>query len=180
MELCVLYEYWPVLLNARHCRDTKEYYGLFWYLHSIINTGLVFPSGVSSPSTWVPLPDLHTATSSPRSRAGWCPRNPVSSPAPGSCLRGKDTSAATRTLPCLCYKALHRADSHVCKGLPQALWMSNRGDEGLLFLAHLACTAACAVAVNHCPSGTALPPLLSWPKSGAPSLAACSSSRAGM
>lgn len=90
------------------------------------------------------------------------------------------TPAATRTLPCLCYKALHRADSHVCKGLPQALWMSNRGDEGLLFLAHLACTAACAVAVNHCPSGTALPPLLSWPKSGAPSLAACSSSRAGM
>ena len=121
MELCVLCESWPVLLNARHCRDTKGCCSLLWYFHSSINTGLVFPSGVSSPSVRHPLPlscqrRCQTGTAaglSPSRRAVWCPRNPASSPAPGRCLRGKDASAATRALLLLCVRGSAAVSAHV-------------------------------------------------------------------
>lgn len=117
-------------------------------------------------SPWVSLPPpcecrcqtCTTATSSLRSQAGWCPRNPASGPAPGSCLPGKDTSAATHTLPRLSYKALHRADSHLCKGLPQALWVHNKQEMPVCFLGSTSLYRSLRCCCESLPVRHCLPP----------------------
>ena len=153
-----------MLLNARHCRDTKGCCSLLWYFHSIINTGVVFPSGVSSHSVRHPLPlscqhRCQTGTAaglSPSRPAVWCLRNSASSPAPGRCLRGKDASAATRALLLLCLRGSAAVSTHVfVKDFPRLHCVQYRKGQ-FAFLTCLVCTAACTAALSNCLSSTGL------------------------